>query len=37
MVRRLGLTVMVEDSPFEPEPGAYGGSNHSHGNGHYQH
>lgn len=26
LVDRLGLTVTVEDAPFEPEPGAYGGS-----------
>jgi urease accessory protein len=26
MVRGLGLAVNVEDAPFEPEPGAYGGS-----------
>ena len=26
MVRGLGLAVSVEDAPFEPEPGAYGGS-----------
>ncbi|ESQ16589.1 MAG TPA: urease accessory protein UreE [Chromatiaceae bacterium] len=25
MVRGLGLQVSVEDAPFEPEPGAYGG------------
>lgn len=25
MVRQLGLAVTVEDAPFEPEPGAYGG------------
>jgi urease accessory protein len=29
MVRGLGLTVVVEEAPFEPEGGAYGG--HSHG------
>ncbi len=29
MVRGLGLEVIVEDAPFEPEAGAYGG--HSHG------
>lgn len=31
MVRGLGLTVVVEQAPFEPEAGAYG---HSHGHGH---
>jgi len=30
MVRGLGLTVRVEDAPFEPEPGAYGGRGHGH-------
>ena len=30
LVRGLGLTVTVEDAPFEPEPGAYGGSAHGH-------
>ena len=30
MVRGLGLTVIAEDAPFEPEPGAYGGSPHVH-------
>jgi urease accessory protein len=30
MVRGLGLTVIAEDAPFEPEPGAYGGSPHTH-------
>ncbi|PSN15335.1 urease accessory protein UreE [filamentous cyanobacterium CCP5] len=29
MVEQLGLTVMVETAPFEPEAGAYGGA-HSH-------
>jgi len=39
MVRALGLTVTVADAPFEPEPGAYGGSAHAqgHGHGHHQH
>lgn len=37
MVRGLGLTVTVEDAPFEPEPGAYGGFAHAHGHGHHQH
>ena len=34
MVRGLGLDVTVEDAPFEPEPGAYGGSARTHGQGH---
>jgi urease accessory protein len=25
MARGLGLDVAVQDAPFEPEPGAYGG------------
>ena len=37
MVRGLGLTVTVQDAPFEPESGAYGGSAHAHGHGHHQH
>ncbi|HEY6879729.1 MAG TPA: urease accessory protein UreE [Polyangiales bacterium] len=32
MVRELGLLVIVEEAPFEPESGAYG--KHSHGHGH---
>ncbi len=28
MLRGLGLEVQVEDAPFEPEPGAYGGHEH---------
>lgn len=32
MVRGLGLQVVAENAPFEPEPGAYpGGHGHSHG------
>ena len=32
MVEGLGLTVVCEEAPFEPEPGAYGGGHaHSHG------
>ena len=32
MVKGLGLEVICEDAPFEPEPGAYGGGgHHSHG------
>jgi len=34
MVRGLGLDVIVEDAPFEPEPGAYGSSSHGHGHRH---
>ena len=34
MVRGLGIDVSVEDAPFDPEPGAYGG--HS-GGGHHAH
>jgi urease accessory protein len=30
MVRGLGFDVAVEEAPFEPEAGAYGGHNHSH-------
>ena len=30
MVRGLGLKVIVESAPFEPEGGAYGGHAHSH-------
>jgi urease accessory protein len=30
MVRGLGLDVCVEDAPFEPEAGAYGGHAHGH-------
>lgn len=43
MLRGLGLTVTVEQAPFEPEPGAYGGSaeghnhNHGHNHGHHHH
>ncbi len=35
MVRGLGLAVTLEDAPFEPEPGAYGGPAHAHG--HHEH
>lgn len=41
MVRRLGLDIVVDDAPFEPEPGAYGGTSHGqghrhgHGDGHH--
>ncbi len=40
MLRGLGLTVVHREAPFEPEPGAYGGSadraghGHHHGHGH---
>ena len=39
MVRGLGLEIVVEHAPFEPEGGAYGGhgplqSSHHHGHGH---
>ncbi|MET0344005.1 MAG: urease accessory protein UreE [Polyangiales bacterium] len=35
MVRALGLAVLAETAPFEPESGAYGGgSTHSHAHGH---
>ena len=34
MTRGLGLAVTVEQVPFEPEPGAYGGHGHQHAHGH---
>ncbi len=34
MVRGLGLDVHVEDAPFEPEAGAYGGGHHAGGHHH---
>jgi len=40
MVRGLGLDVVCEEAPFQPEPGAYGGTSnhhshtHSHGHSH---
>ena len=40
MLRGFGLTVEVIEAPFEPEPGAYGGSadrGHSHEQGHGHH
>jgi len=48
MVRALGLQVRIEQAPFEPEPGAYGGTHphepghghertHGHSNSHGQH
>lgn len=33
MVRELGLTVIVEEAPFEPEAGAYHGHSHTHSHG----
>ncbi len=36
MVRQLGLSVISAETPFEPEPGAYGDHAHSHG-GHHGH
>jgi urease accessory protein len=35
MMCGLGLAVTVEDGPFEPEPGAYGGPAQAHG--HHEH
>jgi urease accessory protein len=37
MLRGLGLTVSVEQAPFEPESGAYGGSADGHSHGHHHH
>ena len=34
MVRTLGLDVVAETAPFEPEGGAYSGGGHSHGHTH---
>ncbi|RMX08704.1 urease accessory protein UreE [Corticibacter populi] len=34
MVRQMGLEVVAEEAPFEPEAGAYQSSPHSHGPGH---
>jgi urease accessory protein len=34
MVRELGLSVVAEQAPFEPEGGAYGRHSHSHGHSH---
>ena len=31
MLRRMGLHINVEQAPFEPEAGAYGGHQHAHG------
>lgn len=35
MLRGLGLEVVVELAPFEPEPGAYGDYGHAPGHGHH--
>ena len=37
MVTGLGLEVTVQDAPFEPEPGAYGGHASGHGHAHHAH
>ena len=39
MLRGLGLQPVCVQAPFEPEPGAYGGSvhGHAHGRGHHSH
>lgn len=37
MLRGLGLEVIIEQAPFEPEPGAYGGSADGHGHSHSHH
>jgi urease accessory protein len=37
MLRGLGMEVTIEQAPFEPEPGAYGGSADSHGHGQHHH
>jgi len=34
MVKGMGLVVVVEQAPFEPEAGAYGGHGHAHSHGH---
>lgn len=34
MARELGLEVVCEQAPFEPEAGAYGGGHHQHGHEH---
>ena len=34
MVRQMGLAVIAEQAPFEPEAGAYGGHAHGHGHSH---
>ena len=35
MLRGMGLEVNIEQAPFEPEPGAYGGSADGHGHSHH--
>jgi urease accessory protein len=35
MTRGLGLDVVVEQAPFEPEHGAYGDYGHASGHGHH--
>jgi len=37
LVRGLGLEVIVEDAPIEPERGAYSGPGHTHGEGQRDH
>ena len=37
MLRGLGLHPRFSEAPFEPEPGAYGGSAHGHGQDHSHH
>jgi urease accessory protein len=37
LLRTLGLDPASIDAPFEPEPGAYGGSADAHGHGHHGH
>jgi urease accessory protein len=37
MLRGLGLEVTIAQAPFEPEPGAYGGSANGHGHHHHDH
>ncbi|WP_133511968.1 urease accessory protein UreE [Candidatus Thiosymbion oneisti] len=37
LVRGLGLEVILEEAPIEPERGAYGGPGHTHGAGHREH
>ena len=34
MVQELGMTIVAENAPFEPEPGAYSHGTHEHGSGH---
>jgi urease accessory protein len=37
MVAQLGLNVLHDDEPFEPEAGAYDSHSHSHGHGNHEH